>query len=196
MSTDTGEREYANHELLDMDKSEAERRLTKLQYDRWEKLTDLHEQADEQREEWANEEQQVADITVSTDMEQLGTRVDVYGNDLLVHIASDDRELRQTASELEALQDKYADADAEELTELPEDDQSEMHDHLRSMLSHVIVEWDGVRWSNLGEDQQADILAEATESWGLDGLLLAWVEIANAVEQDREEKLDVVENFR
>lgn len=188
--------DLTNHELRQMSDEEARQSLTVDEYERREKLIELHEQADETRERWAEEERQIAEITVQADMEQLGTRVDVFGNDLLVHLDSDDRQLTQAAGKLEDLREQYADVDADELEELPTEDKNAMLGHLQTMLDCVIVEWGDQRWSNLREDQRADILADAAEKWGLDGIMLAWVDIAAAVNEDRQERMEVVESFQ
>jgi hypothetical protein len=179
-----------------MDEQTARETLTVNQFKRWEKLNSLHEQADETRERWAEEEQRVAEITVQADMEQLGTRVDVFGNDLLVHIDSEDRHLTQAAGKLEDLREEYEDTDPEDLDSIPQTDRDAMLGHLQSMLDAVIVEWGEHRWANLREDQRADILADAAEKWGLDGIMLAWVDIAVAVNEDRQERMEVMDSFQ
>jgi hypothetical protein len=192
----TDNREYANTELLAMDEQTARETLTVNQYERWDKLTDLHEQADETRERWQEEERRVTEITVAADMEQLGTRVDVFGNDLLVHIDGEDRHLTQAAGELESLREEYEDVDPEDLDAVPREDRDAMLGHLQTMLDAVIVEWGEHRWANLREDQRADILADAAEKWGLDGIMLAWVDIAAAVNEDRQDRMEVVDSFQ
>lgn len=195
-SADEYEREYANHELLAMDDDEARHRLSVAQYERREKLQDLHEEADETREQWAEEQQEVAEITVSADPEQLGTTVDVFGNDLLVRIDSEDPALQRAADSLDDIRAEYADVDAEAMDQIPRDDREAMGNCLVEMLDAVIVRWDGTEWADLPDWKREAVLADARTDWGLDGLLLAWVDIAAAVNDDREERLDVVESFR
>jgi DNA-binding protein YbaB len=180
-----------------MDEQTARQTLTVAQYERWEKLNDLYDDAEATKEQWEAEAEQVAEITVEADMESLGTAVEVYGNDLVVHIDSDDPALRENIERLEALQDEYADLDADDMT-LDDGDElkEEMRGLLQSLLDSVLVEWNGTAWDSLAEDQRADIVAEAAESWGFDALLMGWVDIAQAIQEDREDRMDVIESFR
>lgn len=190
--TATG-REYAVHELLDMDEQTARESLTVNQYERWEKLTDLHEEAEQTKAEWDQQAETVEELTVHADPEQLGTAVDVFGNDLLVHIDSEDSDFRAAAERLEDIQ-----------TETPDDESANIDpervdaaaDALTAMLDTVIVRWNGHNWRGLTDDRRAAILDDAREKWGADGLLLAWMDIGAAVAEDREERVDVIEKFR
>lgn len=180
-------------ELLAMDEQQARTTLPVAQYERWEKLQELHEQADETRQEWADQSETVQELTVHADPEKLGTRVDVFGNDVLVHIDNEDPEFRAAADRLDEIRNDVPD---EDVADIDPDDAQGAGDALVEMLSASIVEWNGHAWADLREDQRADVMADAREQWGIDGLLLAWVEIAGAVSQDREQRVSVIEKFR
>lgn len=191
MSADTDDGgEYSVTELLDMGERTARQSLTYDQYQRWEKLNDLHDQAEETRQEWAEEDERVGEIVVHADREELGTRVDLYGNDVLVHVDPEDADVREAAR---ALDDEFG-----EREEVPDD--AEAIDRLAGLLldlfDAVLLEWNGTDWAELPADARQDVLTDAREKWGIEGLLLAWADIAAAVEEDREERLDVVESFR
>ena len=184
------------HELRRMDEETARSTLTVNQYERWEKLNDLHAEAAETKEQWADEAERVAEITVSADMEQLGTEVDVFGNDLLVYVDSDDEEVQAIGEDLERIQAKHDDVPAEEIETIPAEDREEMARVLCRLLDAILVRWDGVEWADLPEWKRETVLEDARDGWDLDGLLLAWVDIAVAINEDREETMDVIESFR
>jgi len=191
----TDVREYANHELLEMDEQTARTTLPVAQYERWEKLTELHEQAADNREQFAEEAEEVAEITVSSDLSQLGTELDLYGNTLLVHIDSDDGQLQDTVEQLDALREKHADADSMDDVDA-EGDKEQIRGLLQSALDRVILQWDGTDWRDLPDGTRADILADAAQNWGVDALLWGWTEIVTAVEEDQNDRLEAVESFR
>lgn len=192
MATTDGN-EYTAYELREMDEQTARQTLTVAQFERWEKIQSLHDEAEETRERWEEQAEEVAEIAVHADVEQLGTEVDLFGNETIVHIDSADDEFRETA---ERLDDYFGEFEAEEIDELGEDRQEEIADGLTDMLGCVLERWNGHDWEDLPPDVRRDVLAQCREKWGVDGLLLAWVDIAAAVNEDREEKLDVIEKFR
>jgi len=179
-------------ELKRMDEAEARSTLTVDEFERWEKLTELHDEADATREQWADEDAIVAELTVHADKEALGTSVEVFGNDLLVHVDPEDDTLVAAHDRLEALRgEDEADEDL-----LDDETRREVGDALTTMLDAVLERWNGHDWGDLPEDDRDAVLAETREKWGIDGLMQAWVHIAAAVREDREEHLSVVESFR
>jgi hypothetical protein len=194
---DYGDRDWTNAQLLAMDESEARSTLTVDEYERWEKLNDLHAQADETREQWADEGQEVAAITVSADMDDLGTEVDIYGNTLLVHIDSDDPDVQAVIEDLQSFKDDHGEIfDSDDLERFDDGVRDELATLLCDVLDAVIVRWDGTDWRDLDTAARQSVLADARREWGLDGLLLAWVDIQIAVREDQEAKVDVIESFR
>jgi len=198
IDSDSGrEREWTNHELVEMDRDTAERTLTKVQYDRWEKLQELHDQAEANRQQWADQDAEVEEITVSADMETLGTEVDIFDNQLLVHVDPENRGFQQASQRLESIRDEYADVDAEDMdTDIPAEDRDELRDALTEMLDHAIMRWDGTEWNRLDDATRESVLADAVERWGLVGLLYAWLDIAEAIERDRHDRMETIESFR
>ena len=179
--------------LRQMDKETARNTLTVNEYERWEKLQDLHEQADETREQWADEEDTVAEITVHADMDKLGTELDLYGNDVLVHVDSGSSAIEDHA---DAVDDILGDTDPEDVDSLTQDDLDAVLTHLLDMLDIALVRWNGTEWADIAEDARADTLARIGESWGVEAVLLGWFDIAAAMHEDREEKVSAVESFR
>jgi hypothetical protein len=188
MSSDTSGG-YSPFDLREMDEQTAKQTLTVNEFERWESVNDRLDEADEVREQWADQEDRVEDLVVHADPEQLGTRVDVFGNDVLVHVNSDDPEVRDAAEALEA----HDDADMDDLSEA---DRREIGDDLTTLLDAILVRWNGTEWEDLPDDVRTDVLADAREKWGFDNLMLAWADIAEAVYEDREQRVDVVEKFR
>lgn len=191
--TDDG-REWTPGQLLDMDEQTARSELSPEQFERWHKLHDLNDDAEQTKFEWQQESKRVQELTVNADMQQLGTEVDLFGNDVLVHIDSGNREFRRAADRLEDAEtdlDDRAEVDA-----LPEEQQEEIARALQDMLDAVLVEWNGQRWSDLSDAERGAVLDQCREKWGVNGLMLAWVRIAKAANEDREETEELIESFR
>lgn len=194
MSTQNdGSDERSTLELRQMDEETARNTLTVAEYERWEQLHELMDGAAETRERWAEEDELVADLTVHADMEQLGTEVDLFGNDVLVHIDSEDREFRAATDRVDSI---IGDTDPEEIDELDDEATAKAADALVEMLDTVLVRWNGHEWGALDDDTRASVLQSARAKWGVDGLLLAWFDIAAAVREDREERVEAVDSFR
>jgi hypothetical protein len=194
MSTDSDSDgpEYSAGQLRRMDRETAADTLTKRQWDRWEKLNALHDDAEAQREQWAAESDEVVDLTVHADPDDLGTEVDIYGNDVVVHVTEDDDTFRAAAEDLEA---EFGDDDRD-VSELDASDAERIAECLLTMLDCALVRWNGTPWETLGQAQRDRVLADARQKWGLEGLLYAWVDVAEAIQAEREQRVDVIESFR
>jgi hypothetical protein len=188
--------EYSPRQLREMDDAEARTTLTVAQHERREKLLELDAQAEETQQKWADEDQQVADVVVHADPESLGTAVEIYGNDLLVHIDEDDAQLRAAVEDLRDLRDRYSDLSPDEYDEIDERDQERMVALLQDLLDAVLVRWNDAEWADLEAPQRRAILDEAADKWGVNALFNAWVDVQIAIYEDREERLDVIESFR
>lgn len=185
--------EYTPRELREMDEAEARSTLTVDQYERWEGIQELYEEVEETEAEWDAQAETVADVTVNADMEALGTRVDVFGNDLLVHADTESKEFREAAERLDT---EFGDIDGDNLEAVDESRVSELGEHLLDMLDAVVVKWGDTEWSALDEDGRQGVLQSARSKWGVDGLMLAWSDIAIAIREDREERVGRIEKFR
>lgn len=180
-------------ELRGMDEDTARQTLTVAEYERWEQLQELYDEAEETEQRFAAEDEQVAEITVSADPEALGTEVDVYGNDLLVRVDPEDDAVQAIA---ESMDSEFPDVEGEDVPELDAERADDLAEHLLELLDCIILRWDGVAWDGLPEDYRRDRLDTAREAWGLDGLYLAYVDIMAAIEADRDERVSTVESFR
>lgn len=193
MSTDTDAPEYTPGQLLGMDEKTARTTLTVAQFERWEKVNDLHAEAAETKQEWAAEDEQVTDLTVHADPEQLGTEVDLFGNDVLVHVDSESEEFRAVAEEVDA---QFGDRDIDAVENFDAADRDAIAEGFQEMLDIVLVRWNGHEWAELRPAEREYIREQWREKWGVDGLLKGWIDIAVAVNEAREEQLDVIESFR
>lgn len=189
MSADS---EYTTLDLRRMDEQDARHTLTVAEFERWEKLHDLTDSAAETRERWADESEQVLDITVNADADALGTEVDVYGNDLLVHVDSEDRQFRQAA---EALDDELQSTDTDEVDALDAETRERLADAILDVLDACILRWNGTEWGDLPDEKRYAVLGDARAKWGLDATLAAMFDIVIAIREDHEEKKEVVESF-
>lgn len=195
MSTDTDDG-WSVSELLAMGESDARETLTVDEYERWEKLNDLHDEADETRDEWREQEQQVQQFTVRADMEALGTEVELYGNDLLVHLDPEDPEIQRLA---EAYDDELGDFDESDFAdtdEIPEDIIDTVSELLIDLLDEIIVRWNGEEWADAPRETRRETLRAARESWGVEGMVYGKLEILEAVQEDRDDRMSVIEKFR
>lgn len=195
MSTENGDAEdgYSTLELRQMDEEEARNRLTVNEYETWERLHERVDRAEETREQWDDEDETVAALTVHADPEALGTEVSLYGNDALVHIDSEDADFRAAADRLD---DTLGDADPDDIEALDDADTDVAAEALLDMLDAVLVRWNGTEWAELSQGQRQTALQQMRAKWGLDALLMAWFDIAAAVAEEREDRVDVIESFR
>jgi len=201
---DDGRDRIPAHELRRMDDSRAQH-LPHYEYERWEKLTELHDRADEQRAEWQEDARIATDTLVFADASDLSASVSVFGNDLAVYYAPDDPRIRDAAERLADVFGIDADADPEELENVTTDDVAEedLHDAktvLADLVLVAVVEWNGDALDDLppaaDEQIRTTITSDPPTGWGLAGLMDAWTVIQTAVEEQRDERLERVRKFR
>ena len=190
MSADS---EYSTLDLRQMDRETAERELTKLQFDRWEKLHELKAGAEETRERFAQEDELVTDLTVTADMADLGTEVDLYGDTALVHLDSDNEQFIDAAESLDA---EFPDADKSDVPEMDDEDREVIASRAMEMLDAMLVRWNGTEWASVPEHEQQALLETLRQEWGIDALFLSIFKCADAIQEDREEQVEAIESFR
>lgn len=191
MSTDT-DTEWSDSELLAMNEREARETLTVAWFDRWEKLNDLHAEADETRDEWRDQDATVQELTVNADLSDLGTDVELYGNDIVVHLDPEDPEVKRLSEKAEEVLSEY-DSEGEEVSD-GEIDQAA--GFLVDLFDEMLVEWNGVEWADVPEEQRRQTLQEARESWGVMGLANGKARVLQAIYEEQDERMDVIEKFR
>jgi len=157
-------------ELREMDEAEAKDTLTVNEYGRWQKLKELEEGAKETEERWQEQDELVQEITVHADPDQLGTDVDLYGNDVLVHIDSEDPQLRAA---IDTLESEFGEIDDDEVPELTEERRDRYGSALIDALDAVILRWNGHDWDSLDRPRREAILSEARDKWGLEATVMA-----------------------
>lgn len=190
MATDST---YSIIDLRQMDREEARRTLPVAEFERWEKLQELQRQADKTRERFAREDEQVAELSITADTHKLATEVDLYGDTVLVHIDSGDEAFINAAERLEEAMDGDG---PEDVPTMDADRRDAIAEALADLFDAAFVEWEGVEWDSLRADQRADHLARLRDAWGLDAMFVALLDIVAAVQEDRSEKVDVIESFR
>lgn len=183
---------YSISELRAMDEQTARQTLTVDQYERWDSLQALYDQAEANRDRFAREDERVHDLTVHADPEALGTEVTLYGNDLLVHLDSDDPTFQAVHDEYQDLVGDVDDADLDAL----EDNREAVADAIIELFDCLLVRWNGTDWEDLSPEQRRGVLADAREAWGFDALVLGWGEVMTAIREAREQQAEAVESFR
>jgi hypothetical protein len=183
---------YSVSELRAMDEQTARQTLTVDQYERWDSLQDLYDQAEANRDRFAREDEQVHGLTVHADPEALGTDVQLYGNDLLVHLDSDDPTFRAVHDEYQDLVGDVDDADLDALKE----NREAVANAIIELFDCLLVRWNGTDWERLSPEQRRGVLADAREAWGFDALVLGWGEVMAAIRETREQQAEAVESFR
>jgi len=197
---DPADREFTNHELREMSDAEAEQTLTKQQWDRREKLLDLHGEAAETREEWATEAETVAGVTVEADIEDLGTELDLYGNDVIVRV--DETVAEDMADPLERLGEEFEDIstadpdDAEaEIEALDADATADLVAILTDLYDAMLRRWNGHDWQTLPQSDREAILDTAAEQWGASAMFLGLFRAIMEATEDREEVMGRIKSF-
>jgi len=193
-ATDSGP-ERTRRELRDMDEQTARNSLTVAEFERWERIQDLYEQREDTLEEWDDQEQTVADVTVHADAETLGTDINLYGNDLLVRVRPGSRRLQQVRGRLDDNDINLDNPDADDVDDIDEETQAAITDALTTLLDAILVRWNGTDWRDLPGHEREAILDEARQAWGLDGLLFGVVQIIRAVHEDQNRRVEDVKSF-
>jgi len=193
--------EYSPFDLRDMDEEEARQTLTVNEFEQWEQIQELYDSVEETKAEFERDADAVAEVTVSADMEALGTEVDIFGNTLLVRANPEDRELIKKVERIEAefgdiaVEDPDADG-AAAYEGVPRERLNDMATALVDVLDHLILRWDGTDWASLSDAKRDAVLAQARETWQIDGLQLAWEHIVVAMDEERSEREDRLKSFR
>jgi hypothetical protein len=208
MSTSTqadGRDRIPASELRRMDEQTARNTLTVNQFERWEKLRDLHERADEQRAEWQEDARVATETLVFADASDLAAEVSVFGNDLAVYYAADDPRIRDAAEDLAAVLDVDPDAPPEEIdainaADIDAEDLDAVTDALAELVCLAVVAWNGTAWDEFTpaerEHIRHTITSDPPTGWGIAGLMDAWTVIQTAVEEQRDDRLERVRKFR
>ena len=208
MSADATPDEHTITDLRRMDESEARQSLTVTEYERWEAVNDRLDEHAEALDEWDDTRQEATDIMLRADTADLAESVTVFGNPLSVYYAPDDPRIREQADRLgdafgvdiEDAGDDPDVADGLSTDDLDDEVIDDVKDILADLLSVAIVEWDGTKWGDLSDADREAIhglmTADPPEGWGVAGLMDAWVEVAVAVENNRDERLERIQKFR
>jgi ribosome-associated translation inhibitor RaiA len=188
----TDEREYTSGQLLAMDEEEARQTLTVAQYERREKLQELHAEAAETRETWAEEEEIVADVAIHADPESLGTEVDLYGNSVLVQIEEDDSDF---AAAIEGLEAEFGDIQREEVHEMNAGETDALVRYIARMYDAMLLRWNDHDWAGFTDREREAILADARDAWGDTNFVLGMFDCVEAHVRERDERVAAVKSF-
>ena len=190
-------------ELRRMDEQTAMQTLTMAEYQRWESVNDHHDRAEQVRQEWRETEAEATSILVNTDVSDLATDIELFGNDVAVYYDPEDPRLHDAAEAVADVLGVDID-DAADLEATTDDVPREAIDDAKGALADLVcvtfVEWNGHNWSDLPAESRrtvADRIQQPRpDGWGLAGLMDAFSEIMTAVETNRNERLERVEKFR
>jgi len=173
------------------------------EYQRWESVNDHHDRAEQVRQEWRETEQEATSILVNTDVSDLATDIELFGNDVAVYYDPEDPRLHEAA---EAVADVLGVdiEDAADLEATTDDVPREAIDDAKGALADLVcvtfVEWNGHNWADLPAESRRTVANRIKQprpdGWGLAGLMDAFSEIMTAVETNRNERLERVEKFR
>ena len=190
-------------ELRRMDEQTAMQTLTMAEYQRWESVNDHHERAEQVRQEWRETEAEATSILVNTDVSDLATDIELFGNDVAVYYDPEDPRLHDAAEAVADVLGVDID-DAADLEATTDDVPREAIDDAKAALADLVcvtfVEWNGHNWSDLPAESRRTVAERIQQprpdGWGLAGLMDAFSEIMTAVETNRNERLERVEKFR
>ena len=190
-------------ELRRMDEQTAMQTLTMAEYQRWESVNDHHDRAEKVRQEWRETEAEATSILVNTDVSDVATDIELFGNDVAVYYDPEDPRLHEAAEAVADVLGVDID-DAADLEATTDDVPREAIDDAKGALADLVcvtfVEWNGHNWSDLPAESRRTVADRIQQSrpdgWGLAGLMDAFSEIMTAVETNRNERLERVEKFR
>lgn len=193
--------DYNTLELRQMDREQARRELTVVEFERWEALHENIEEAQATREEWDTQAETVHDVTVRFDVTDLASDVTLYGNPVSVYYDPEDSDFRAAAENVgEVFGVDLETIDGEDDVALTDEDVTDEQldaakDALAELVCAAIITWDGHHWDDLSPDTRA-VIFDAVRDWGIAALMDAWVEIQVTVEDSRSERLDRINRFR
>lgn len=165
---DNSNKEYTTVELREMDDATAATELTNEQQERREKLLSLQEEAENTQDRWEDERETVGNVIVQSDLEALGSRLNLYGNLVLVQLNTDNDQLREGAEKLQSFADEET-----ELENVDWDKREDLAVAAKDVLDALLIEWDGTRWDRLPQERRSQILNEAREAWGYEHFFAA-----------------------
>ena len=184
--------DYSAMDLRDMDRTAALNELNAEQFERWEDVQELTQAADERAEQFAANDRTVSSVVVDADLDELGTDVEVYGNDLTVYIDADDDRLHDA---IKRLDDRFGDVERDDLDALGDADREAIGEALEDILLSSIVAWDGERFEDLPADEPLAIVRTAREKWGLTPTFEAVMKIIGACNEAQAERFEAIDSF-
>jgi len=185
--------EFSAVDLKQMDRAEARERLPPDEFERWERVTDLSDAADERAVAFDDADETATRVTVTADMETLGTDVDLYGNTLTVYLDPTDERLTDA---VERLDEEFGGIDKSDLNSLTDTDAEAVGEALEDMLRSAIVAWDGEAFDDLPAGEPLAIVQQAREKWGLMATFEGLMTIIDACNEAQEERFEAIDSFR
>lgn len=184
--------DYSSLDLRQMDREQARQELPMAQFERWEQLHENIKQAEQTREQWAEHDELATELVVHADVEELGTEVDLYGNELIVDFDPDNEDLLNL---IKKTQRKYGEIEIETIEELEQDRMQEMALALEDIFREIILQWNGTDYRELPEDTQIQIISQARDKWGLRAFALGIVDCLIRAYEDQEQRMAAIESF-
>ena len=200
-NTDSGGRTLT--ELLRMDEQTAKRELSYAEFQTWQSATDHHSRYQERKRDWRENDIAVTQSLIKTDVIDLATEVTLWGNDVYVYYDPEDQRLRDAIDDLgDSLGVDMDGVDEIEATadDVTPEDMDAVKSALAEFLCVSFVEWDGQLWADMDGETREQIREQIQQpypdGWGLAGLMDALTEVINAVESNRNARLERVQKFR
>jgi len=206
--------DYSALDLREMGHEEARDTLTVGEFERWQKIQDLTDAADDQRQAFRENAERATDILVNATPERMAAELTLWGNDCKVYYDPEDTRVQSAAEDLadalgidpEAAAEEDPSqvldtADVDSVDDIEDRDLlGDIKDALVQLIDACLVEWNGSRWADIPQSDREFVLSEIRKprpkGWGAAGLVDAWVEIQYHVESNRNERMEQVRKFR
>jgi len=190
-------------ELLGMDEQTAKRELSYAEFQTWQSANDHHGRYQERKREWRENDIAATHTLIKTEVIDLATEVTLWGNEVYVYYDPEDSRLRNAIDDLgdslgvdmDSVDDIEASAD-----EVTPEDMAAVKSALAEFLTVSFVQFEGQLWADIDAETQEQIREQIQQpypdGWGLAGLMDAVTEVINAVESNRNARLERVQKFR
>ena len=172
-------------ELREMDAEEANSELGADEFERWQKLQDLQDDADENRLEREEENSEALDILINKDDEEIAKEIEHQGNKIK-YILNMDREQENIYSKMTDLERKEGPSQG---------DREKYKNLLIDFFAEIVVEFNGKKIKNT-DFSGKELAKQCYKKWGRLPFQNLIEEVLIGFYEEKKEKMDTVEKFR